>query len=251
MNYGFYVSAAGALANSYRQDVAANNLANVDTVAFKRDMALMQGRRTESSQRGGQRYSNPLLEQLGGGLFALPTHTDFSAGSLDLTGNPYDFALDGSGFFQVKNQDQIQYTRDGRFKVDEQNQLVTVTEHLPVLDESGAPITLIPGLDFSVSEAGVVNQEGVPVGRLGVVDFDDTTDLKKQGNNLYIYQGEGLPHAVLTPVKQGALENSGAVAVQQLVEMIKAQRSFQMNLSSLQMQDETLGMAVNRLGSIS
>ena len=251
MDYGLYVSAAGALANSYRQDVVANNLAIVDTVAFKRDMALMQGRRTESSQTGSHRYTDPLLERLGGGLFALPTHTDFSPSSLDLTGKPTDFALDGSGFFQVKNQDQIQYTRDGRFTLDEQNQLVTVTEHLPVLDESGAPITLIPGLEFSVTEAGVVNQEGTPVGRLGVVDFDDTTGLKKQGKNLYIYQGDDSPRAVSTPVKQGALESSGVEAIQQLVDMIKAQRSFQMNLSSLQLQDETLGMAVNRLGSIS
>jgi len=250
MDYGLYVSAAGALANSYRQDVVANNLANVDTVAFKRDMALMQGRRTESSQSGGQRYSNPLLERLGGGLFALPTHTDFSPGSLDLTGSPTDLALDGSGFFQVKHQDQIQYTRDGRFTLDEQNQLVTVTDRLPVLDESGAPITLIPGLKFSVNEAGVVNQAGAPVARLGVVDFEDTRDLKKQGNNLYLYQGEDAPRAVSTPVKQGALENSGVEAVRQMVDMIKAQRSFQMNLSSLQLQDETLGMAVNRLGSI-
>ena len=145
MNYGLYVSAAGALANSYRQDVVANNLANVDTVAFKRDLALMQGRRTESSHGGGQRYSNPLLEKLGGGLFALPTHTDFSPSSLDLTHNPYDLALAGKGFFQVRNQDQIQYTRDGRFKLNDQNQLVTVTDHLPVLDESGTPITLMPG----------------------------------------------------------------------------------------------------------
>ncbi len=251
MDYGLYVSAAGALANSYRQDVVANNLANVDTVAFKRDLALMQGRRTESSRTGSHRYTNPLLERLGGGLFALPTHTDFSPSSLDLTGSPTDFALAGSGFFQVKNQDQIQYTRDGRFTLDEQNQLVTLTEHLPVLDEKGAPITLIPGLGFSVTEAGVVNQEGAPVARLGVVDFDDTTGLKKQGKNLYLYQGDASPHAVPTPVKQGALENSQVVAVQQLVEMIKTQRSFQMNMSSLQLQDETLGMAVNRLGSIS
>jgi len=251
MNYGLYVSAAGALANSYRQDVVANNLANVDTVAFKRDLALLQGRRTESSQRGGQRYSNSLLEQLGGGLFALPTHTDFSPGSLDQTGNPYDLALAGKGFFQVKNQDQIQYTRDGRFKLDEQNQLVTVTKHLPVLDETGVPIELNPGLDFSVTESGVINQAGAPVGRLGVVEFDDTTGLRKQGNNLYVYQGDDLPHAVSTPVKQGALENSGVVAVQQLVDMIKAQRCFQINMSSLQLQDETLGMAVTRLGSVS
>ena len=89
------------------------------------------------------------------------------------------------------------------------------------------------------------------MGRLGVVDFDDTRDLKKQGNNLYVYQGEDSPRAISTPVKQGALENSGVVAVQQLVDMIKTQRCFQINLSSLQLQDETLGMAVTRLGSVS
>jgi flagellar basal body rod protein FlgG len=251
MDYGLYVSAAGALANSYRQDVVANNLANVDTVAFKRDLALMQGRRTETSQNGAQRYSDQLLEQMGGGLFALPTFTDFSPGSLDQTGNPFDVALAGAGFFHIQNQDQIQYTRDGRFKLNEQNQLVTVTENLPVLDEAGQPITLTPGQDFSVSEAGVVNQAGAPVARLGVVDFEDKTNLKKLGNNLYLNKGSESPQAVPTPVKQGALENSGVVAVQQLVEMIKAQRNFQINMNSLQLQDETLGMAVNRLGSIS
>ena len=82
------------------------------------------------------------------------------------------------------------------------------------------------------------------------MDFEDKTNLKKLGNNLYLNTGNDAPLAVPTPVKQGALENSGVVAVQQLVEMIKAQRNFQINMNSLQLQDETLGLAVNRLGSV-
>ena len=82
MLYGLYVSAAGALASSYRQDVVANNLANAQTVGFKRDLALMQARRTQADDNGSQRDSAELLEGLGGGLFALPTHTDFAPAPL-------------------------------------------------------------------------------------------------------------------------------------------------------------------------
>ena len=93
MQYGMYVSAAGALAHSYRQDVVANNLANVDTVAFKRDLALFQARQTAAQQSGQTRNSTALLEGLGGGVFALPTRTDFSPASLEEVGDPFSVAL--------------------------------------------------------------------------------------------------------------------------------------------------------------
>ena len=93
-----YVSAAGALANSYQQDVIANNLANVDTVAFKRDLALLQSRPVEAAQSGSMRDTTAMLKGIGGGLFALPTHTDFSPASLKETGSNFDFALTGKGF---------------------------------------------------------------------------------------------------------------------------------------------------------
>ncbi|MCP4707757.1 MAG: flagellar hook-basal body protein [Planctomycetes bacterium] len=251
MLYGLYVSAAGALANSHRQDVVANNLANVNTVSFKRDLAQAQARLTEAQFSGQGRYTDPVLEGTGGGIFALPTHTDFSPASLDATGRDLDLALEGRGFFQVQQGDTVQYTRDGRFTLNESGQLITYTDQLPVLDESGGAIHLDRSLDFKVNDAGLISQGGGVVGRLGVVDFADTSVLVKQGNNLYVNQGGGEVQPALVKVKQGVLENSGVNAITEMVEMIEAQRAFQTNLSMLQLQDQTLGLAVGQLGSIS
>ena len=251
MLYGLYVSAAGALANSYRQDVVANNLANVDTVAFKRDLAMACARPTETEQNGQRQFTDALLEGLGGGVFALPTHTDFSPAGFEVTGRDSDLALEGRGFFQVRRGNEICYTRDGRFTLNDQDQLVTFTDHLPVLDESGQAIVLDRTQGFSVNQAGLINQGGAVVAQLAVVDFEDTSGLRKQGSNLYVNQTNSQPQAAPTLVRQGALENSGVNAINEMVEMIEAQRMFQMNLSMLQLQDQTLGLAVTRLGSIS
>lgn len=251
MLYGMYVSAAGALANSYRQDVIANNLANVETVAFKRDLALFQARRTEAQASGQRTYTTAMLEGVGGGIFALPTYTDFSPASLKETGSDYDLALTGKGFFQVQKGSEIFYTRDGRFTHDENNQLVTISENLPVLDDAGRPIVVDPNLDgFVVDESGFISQGGNAIGRLGIVDFDDTTVLRKQGQNLY-FSDEGVRgRSIGANVKQGALEQSSVDEIKQLIEMIKTQRLFQTNVNALQVQDQTLGLAVSRLGNI-
>ena len=251
MLYGMYVSAAGALANSYRQDVIANNLANVDTVAFKRDLALFQARQTQAAQTGQRPHSAAMLEGIGGGTFALPTHTDFTPGSLSQTGGEYDLALDGPGFFAVQNGSDVQYTRDGRLTCDSDHVLVTAEGKLPVLDASGKPISLSPqARDFVVSPNGVISQDGAVVARLGVVNFDDPRSLRKEGANLYKVSGDQSAQEINTPVKQKCLENSGIDSVSEMVNLIKAQRSFQLNMSMLQLQDQTLGMAVNKLGSI-
>lgn len=252
MDYGLYVSAAGALASSYRQDVVANNLANAETVAFKRDLALMQARRTESASVGQRRYTTAMLEGIGGGTFALPTHTDFSPSNIEITGSTMDVALTGRGFFQVRNKDGVQYTRDGRFALNEQNQVVTQSERLPVLDVSGSPIVLNPELlnRLSVDDKGQMSQGEEVVATLGVVDFADRKGLKKQGANSYLWQGQGAPEAIEPRIKHQALEGSGVEAVNELSEMIKAQRAFQNNVSLVQMHDQVMGMAVSRLGMV-
>src|SRR5438105_2371537 len=119
MIYGLYLSATGVLANSYRQDVIANNLANSETVGFKKDLALFQQRGTEAQERGTPDESSRLLEGLGGGLLAAPTSMDLSQGDLEHTGNPLDVGLEGPGFFAVKESDgATRLTRDGRFMLD-------------------------------------------------------------------------------------------------------------------------------------
>ena len=114
MIYGLYQSAAGMMTNEYRQNVIANNLANAQTVGFKRDVAVFSERLRESEL---DRYSNPsndLMEALSGGLWLGRTHTDFSNGELTRTGNPLDVALEGAGFLMVESGGRQLLTRDGR-----------------------------------------------------------------------------------------------------------------------------------------
>lgn len=253
MLYGLYQSAAGALANSYRQDVIANNLANVDTVAFKRDLALLQARPTESAQSGDSRHTTALLEQLGGGTFALPTWTDFAPGALEETGNKLDVALAGKGFFMVDDGGQTKYMRDGRFRINEQNQLVSRSGNLTVLDKSGQPIVVDRSRldELIIDEAGQISQGEDVVGRLGVADFADTRNLKKEGENLYAATGAvGQTTEVQSLVKQGMLEASGVQAVTELTNLIRVQRLFQSNFNMLKIQDQVLNQAVTRLAAI-
>ena len=253
MLYGMYISAAGALANSYRQDVVANNLANVETVSFKQDLALFEGRRTEAQENGQRKYTTAMLEGIGGGLFALPTWTDFSPSSVKETGSDYDLALVGEGFFRVSDPDSpggISYTRDGRFAHDQNNQLVTLEGHRPVLDQAGDPIVIDSGKDFQVDQTGVISQDDGVVGRLGIVDFDDKRVLRKQGRNNYAAPEGVEPQAITGQVQQNALEDSGVNSMDQLSEMIRTQRLFQSNISMLQIQDQSLGLTVTRLGMI-
>ncbi len=249
MIYGMYVSAGGALANSYRQDVIANNIANVDTVGFKQDLAMYTARPTESQENGQRRYTTALLEGLGGGTFSLPTYTDHTQANLEPTGRNYDLALEGNGFFQVKQGDQVLYTRDGRFTHNTQNQLVMVESQLPVLDIAGNPIEVNPTLDFVVNENGTVSQNGQAIANLSIVEFNDTNKLTKQGGNLYINDEQAQQAQPSNSIiKQGYLEGSGVVAADQLVQMMKTQRMFEANMNMVRMQNQTMGRLIQHFG---
>ncbi len=250
MLYGMYISAAGAMANSYRQDVVANNLANVDTVAFKKDLALFKARPTEAAADGSARMTSALLENTGGGTFALPTYTDFSQGSLETSSSDYDVALVDDGFFQVQKDDQVMYTRDGRFMIGtDGTSLVTAAGQLPVLSADGNPISLLQGISPVIDNNGYISQDGQAIAQIGTVKFSDNTQLKKVGNNLY----EGQPQSA-TPasvqMRQNYVETSGVNSMEEITSMIKTQRLFQNNVTMLQIQDQTLGAAIAKLGSI-
>ncbi|NLE89791.1 MAG: flagellar hook-basal body protein [Dehalococcoidales bacterium] len=250
MLYGMYISAAGAMANSYRQDVITNNLANIDTAAFKKDLALFNARPTEAAMNGSARMTSALLENTGGGIFALPTYTDFSQGSLEQTGSAFDVALIEDGFFQVQKGDQTMFTRDGRFMVGaDGTTLVTVTGQLPVLNAEGETISLLPGITPKIDNNGYISQDGQAITKIGTVSFQDNSQLKKIGNNLY--EGEirqATPSTI--QLRQGYIESSGVNAMDEITNMIKTQRLFQNNVTMLQIQDQTLGAAISKLGNI-
>src|SRR5207248_2814936 len=120
-----------------------NNIANSETIGFKRDLALFQQRRTEAQERGGVNSTNPMLEALGGGVFALPMQIDASQGEMEPTDKNLDAAIEGSGFFTVMDKGQTRLTRNGHFAMNRAGHLaLDNSEQQEVLDVKGKPIAL-------------------------------------------------------------------------------------------------------------
>src|SRR5690349_15534621 len=145
MNYGLWLSATGIVTSSHRQDVIANNLANVETVGFKRNVPLFQQRLTEAQARRQPDDSDGKLDRLGGGLLCAPTLIDQTQGDPEGTGNNLDVALQGKGYLSVTDASGKQFlTRDGRMALNRDGNLVLATSGQRVLDAKGQPIAL-PG----------------------------------------------------------------------------------------------------------
>lgn len=245
MIYGLYQSAAGMLVNQYRQNTIANNLANVDTAAYKRDIASFSERLVEAQSRSGA-TRNAVLDGQTGGVWSAPTATDWQSGISDVTGNPLDAAIAGRGFFAVQTDEGTRYTRDGEFTIDSQGQLVTAQGGWPVLSEQGTPIAM--GEDtknVSLTTDGRLMVNNQPFASLQIVDFDDSTMLRKIGRNLVASETKGQP--IQAHLRVNAFEKSNVEPMSEMASMIEASRAYQINAQMLSMQDESLGRLVNEV----
>jgi flagellar basal-body rod protein FlgG len=234
--------------NQHRQDVIANNLANVDTVGFKRDLAVFEERLLEAQTGGGNgRFMPENLKQATGGAFVASTYTDFSTGSISTTNNNLDVALAGPGFLTVQDGEAVRYSRDGRLGVVD-HKLVRATDGKAVLDDQGREITLpdVPKGAIKIDNQGNIQAGDNVIARLGIVDFEQRQNLRKVGDNLYDAAGQS-SRKTDTPVVSEAIEASTVNPSKELVEMIKVSRSHQINASMLTLQDETLARLVNEL----
>jgi flagellar basal-body rod protein FlgG len=251
MIYGLYLSASGIAANSYKQDVIANNLANSETAGFKRDVASFRQRLTEArAGRSPGSWSDPRLEGMGGGLLAMPNRIDFAAGSVEQTGSPLDVAIQGDGFFAVKQNDKTLLTRDGRFSVNSSGQL-TMSSGQKVLDANGQPITLSSTATVTINPDGQITQDGQPVAKLGIFNVADKTTLKKVGSNLLAPAEANDLQKSDSRVRSEFREQSNVDPATEMVELMETQRQIEANANMIQAQDATLKLAVNSVGKIS
>ena len=251
MVYGLYLSAAGMMANDYRQDVVANNLANVNTAAFKPDVPIFQQRLPELLERGASVPTpTPVFEQLPGGLHVAPARIDLKPGALQPTDRALDVALRGSGFLKVRHRSQLGYTRDGRLELDKAGQLQALSG-AEVLDEQDRPIQLDRQQRVVISRDGRIYQGNEEVARLALVELPDSRAIRKMGDNVYLYVGTEPPRpAASTVLEPGFIEASGADPVKQMTLLIQAARAFEANATLVRYQDQTLGRAVNDVGRI-
>lgn len=247
MPYGLYISAEGAQAQSLRMEVISNNLANVSTPGFKREMAIFQSRFAEAAQRGLAAPGTGTINDLGGGVESLASVTDFSSGPLRATNVPTDLAIEGDGFFVVRREGKDLLTRAGNFALSPSGALLTQNGDAVVSTE-GTPVVIDPQLGaWNVTTDGALWQAGDKV-YLSMVRPKSYGDLVKTGDNLFAPLA---PPAPIAPTERqvlsGYLENSGVQAVSEMATMIETSRAFEANVNMIRNQDQILGELVSRV----
>ncbi|HEY0945617.1 MAG TPA: flagellar basal-body rod protein FlgG [Opitutaceae bacterium] len=252
MNLSLYSAATGMEAQQMNLNTIANNLANVNTPGFKRskiefqDM-LYQKPRTVGSEAGGGNIV-PTGIEVGNGSRVAATAKVFTQGQLTSTGEKLDLAIQGEGFFEVQRPDgTIAYTRDGSLKLNANGQVVTA-DGMPIL--SGFQ-TIPPGTtSINIAENGEVTLQGTggnQTFRLTLTRFANPAGLRSLGGNLYEETGaSGTPEAGqpneegFGTIQQGYVETSNVNIVEEMVNLIVAQRAYEVNSKSIQTSDEML-----------
>jgi len=232
---GLRTAAAGMLPRTTKQEIIANNIANVNTTGFKRDRVVF--RRTLAAELAA-------AAEEGNQVVAEDVLTDFSQGPLEKTDRPLDVALDGPGFFVVQTQAGERYTRAGNFRLAPDGTLVTPDGN-PVLGERG-PIVLQDDR-VEIHSDGDIYQAGELVGRLRIVAFDDLSSLRKEGHGLFVLTDPSVRprEAEGSTVRQGYLEGSNVNPLEEMVEMMVLLRNFEAEQKAIQVQDQTLARAVS------
>ena len=239
---GIYIAASRPLAESARQDVIANNLANATTTGFKR------------SESTAHPFSSMLLHNMGQagapaiGTMAMGAQVDGSdridsPGALRVTGNRLDMALIGTGNFTIDTPNGRRYTRDGSFGLGSNGHLVT-KEGNDVLGVAG-PITLDRG-EVKIAADGTISQGGTVKGKLLLTALDPES-VATEGNSLYTGTPAGTPTA---RVRQNHLESSTVNVVSEMVDLIRVMRSFEANQKSVHAHDEALLASVTKVGAV-
>ena len=256
-----YTAASGSKSQQFNIDVIANNVANVNTTGYKKSRAEFQDLLSQTYSApgtiGDQGTTDPVGVQVGLGVAVSATQRVFLPGSLAQTGNPLDLAIQGDGFFQVTTDNgDVAYTRDGTFKRDANGTMVT-SDGYPVQPTISIPQDATE-IVISINGTVSVRQAGSPtltqVGQLQLARFSNPVGLESIGRNLYsetpasgtaTVGTAGQGDLGKTTISQGFLEGSNVQVVEELINLITAQRAFEANSKVIKASDEILQMSNN------
>jgi len=253
MDGSIYMAATGALAYEKRLQLISNNLANADTAGFKIDRGRFRAFDLPEAINNKLRV-NESQSQAPAFWMLFSSYTDFSDGGLKKTGNRFDLALSGKGFFCVQTPDGVQYTRKGNFTVNADDVLVT-QEGWPVMGKGGEiHLKMAKPSDtkreFSVSEDGYITVDGSQVDRLRIIDSAQSHALEKTEHNYY----RALKPEVLEDldedfkVSQGFLELSNVNTVSMMTEMIEVLRGYESYQKMMRSIDDMNTKLINDVG---
>lgn len=249
-----YVSKTGLSAQDRQLTTISNNLANTSTVGFKRDRAVFEDLLYQNQRQAGTQQTPdtelPSGLQLGAGVRVVATQKEFTQGTIQVTEQSLDVAIDGHGFLQMLQPDgTIAYTRNGQLQINSDGQIVNADGYLLepaiIVPEGSTKITI--GADGAVNAYTPGEVDPQQLGDITLVDFINYPGLQPIGGNLFletVASGnpiEGTPgENGLGVIKQGMLENSNVDIVEEMVNMITTQRAYEMNSKVVSTADQML-----------
>ncbi|MDI3535167.1 MAG: flagellar basal-body rod protein FlgG [Thermosediminibacterales bacterium] len=265
MMRALWTAGSGMIAQQLNVDVISNNLSNVNTTGYKKSRAEFKDLLYETIKRPNlyeEGYGNPVGIQVGHGVRPSAITKLYSQGNLQQTGNPFDLAIEGEGFFMVEMPDGSRaYTRDGTFKlsVTDFDRTLVTSEGNYVLSADEDMIIIPEGLtEISIAEDGTItglNEDGEieEIGRIALVKFANPAGLENIGKNLLKVTSasgepqlkEDLDQPGYGTILQGYVEMSNVQVVEEMVNLITAQRAYEINTKAIKTADEMLGEANN------
>lgn len=254
MNPALWVAKTGLDAQQTEMSVISNNLANVNTTGFKKSRAVFQDLLYQNVSQVGaattQNTQEPSGIEMGTGVNLVATEKVYTQGNINQTGNTFDLAINGSGFFQVLMPDgSLAYTRDGSFQLSQTGQLVTASGY-PVqpaitIPQGAQSVTI--GTDGTVQVQLAGQTAPSTVGTLQLANFINPAGLQPNGENLLMQSAAsgtaqtGQPGVNgLGTLQQGAVESSNVDVVEEMVDMIETQRAYEMNTKAIETNDQML-----------
>lgn len=253
MNRGIYPILSGALAQEQRLQTISNNLANVNTTAYKRDELLFRSLLARAGvvtrvSPGADRLA-PIAPGISRGARIFVSldglKTDLEPARLRATGNPLDLAIRGTGYFEIYTPQGIRYTRNGAFHLDDKRRLVTEAGY-PVMGLKGE-LKLPPG-DPYINGVGVIEVNGQEVGTIKIVDFPPETPPQKIGEGLFA--GQSAKPAKDVSLAVGHLEESTVNPMMEMVKLIEVMRMFESAQKVIQTMDRMAEMAIQDVGRV-
>jgi flagellar basal-body rod protein FlgG len=248
MSGTIYMATSGAEVQRMRMQILSNNLANINTAGFKEDRAVFRvpGEKAVVDDENG----NPgdASESMYMPVIPMTSHTDFSKGSLQRTGNPLDLALDGEGFFSIQTEKGQRYTRNGSFTISPEG-ILTTQDGDAVLGEGGE--ISIDGSKVSFDGSGNVLVDGEITNKLKIVAISKTEALRKVGKTLFeLDETKGSEEPLeFGGVQQGFLEGSNVNAVKTMTELIEVQRGYESYQKMIQTMGDMASRVIGGVGS--
>ncbi len=238
METASYVGLSRQTVINQAMDVLANNLANASTTGFKGEQPVFR----QYLAQGPNGQTIAYVRDVG-------TTRDTKQGDLTETGNSLDTGIDGDGYYTVSTQAGQRYTRNGRFQLTAQNQLVT-TQGNPVLDDRGNPITLpAGGGPIDITTDGSITRNGAPVAKLGIAKFADQQQMILAGSGLYSTDAAPTPDTT-SQVRQGVLERANIQPVTEVTRLMGLQRSYGDIQQIMDSEDSRLKNAIDKLSRV-